>query len=125
MAVELINATFDAFVQFAQTQEAAGKQKAVARLDESILGGIVHRSIKPGSGDWVGVGAGRLSSLKNANNITREAFKIAVAGMFGGEKHIPDSVKAACQFTERNHANSPSGTMPIRRTKMRQFTEHR
>ena len=31
MAVELINATFDAFVQFAQTQEAAGKGKAVAR----------------------------------------------------------------------------------------------
>ena len=45
MAVELINATFDAFVQFAQTQEAAGKQKAVARLDESILGGIVNRTI--------------------------------------------------------------------------------
>ena len=44
MAVELINATFDAFVQFAQTQEAAGKQRAVARFDADAgeLGGIVN-----------------------------------------------------------------------------------
>jgi hypothetical protein len=54
MAVELINATFDAFVQFAQTQEAAGKGKAIARLDESKLGKIVNRNIKPETGDWVG-----------------------------------------------------------------------
>ena len=65
MAVELINATFDAFVQFAQTQEATGKQRAVARFDADAgeLGGIVNRTIKPGSGDWVGVGAGRLAEL--------------------------------------------------------------
>ena len=58
MAVELINATFDAFVQFAQTQEAAGKQRAVARIDAGELGGIVNRTIRPGSGDWVGIGRG-------------------------------------------------------------------
>ena len=58
MAVELINATFDAFVQFAQTQEEAGKQRAVARFDPGELGGIANRTIKPGTGDWVGIGAG-------------------------------------------------------------------
>ena len=102
MAVELINATFDAFVQFAQTQEAAGKSRAVARFDADAgeLGGIVNRTIKPGSGDWVGIGAGRLASLKRANNATREAFRNAVANMFGGESHIPDSVKEAMKLED-------------------------
>ena len=100
MALELINATFDAFVQFAQTQEAAGKQRAVARVDADALGGIVNRTIRPGSGDWVGIGAGRLASLKRANNITRDAFMKAVADMFGGESHIPDSVKVAMKLED-------------------------
>ena len=100
MAVELINATFDAFVQFAQTQEAAGKGKAVARFDPGELGGIANRTIKPGSGDWVGIGAGRLASLKRANNATRDAFRNAVSQMFGGESHIPDSVKDAMKLED-------------------------
>ena len=45
MAVELINATFDAFVQFAQTQEAAGKGKAVSRFDAGELGAIANRNV--------------------------------------------------------------------------------
>ena len=100
MALELINATFDAFVQFAQTQEAAGKQRAVARFDADALGGIVNRTIKPASGDWVGIGVGRLASLKRANNITRNAFMKAVGGMFGGVDHIPDSVKDAMKLQD-------------------------
>ena len=100
MALELINATFDAFVQVAQTQEAAGKHRAVARVDADALGGIVNRTIRPGSGDWVGIGAGRLASLKRANNITRDAFMKAVADMFGGESHIPDSVKVAMKLED-------------------------
>ncbi len=80
------NAQFQQFVEFAEAAAAAGKQKAVARVDAGELGGIVNRTIRPGSGDWVGIGAGRLASLKKANNTTRDAFMKAVADMFGGEK---------------------------------------
>ena len=94
------NAQFQKFVEFAETAVAAGKQKAVARVDTSELGGIVNRTIRPGSGDWVGIGAGRLSSLKKANNITRDAFRKAVSDMFGGENRIPDSVKDAMKLED-------------------------
>ena len=100
MALELVNATFDAFVDFARAQDAGGRKKAVARVDVPDLGGIVNRSIKPASGDWVGVGAGRLASLKRANNTTRDAFRKAVADMFGGESLIPASVKDAMKLED-------------------------
>ena len=67
------NAQFQQFVNFAETAVKAGKEKAIARIDAGELGGIVNRTIIPGKGDWVGIGAGRLASLKRANNITREA----------------------------------------------------
>ena len=95
-----LDTQFQQFVQFAEGAVAAGKEKAVARLSESELGGIVTRTIKPTSADWVGVGAGRLSSLKKANNTTREAFMKAVAEMFGGEDHIPGSVKDAMKLED-------------------------
>ena len=76
------------------------RQKAIARLDAGELGGIANRTIKPGSGDWVGVGAGRLASLKKANNITRDAFMKAVSDMFGGMNRIPASVKEAMKLED-------------------------
>ena len=94
------NAQFQQFVDFAESAVAAGKQKAVARFDAGELGGIVNRTIKPGSGDWVGIGVGRLASLKRANNITREAFMNAVGNMFGGVDHIPDNVKDAMKMQD-------------------------
>ena len=59
------NAQFQQFVDFAEAAAKAGKQKAVARVDAGELGGIVNRTIRPGSGDWVGIGAGRLSMRAN------------------------------------------------------------
>ena len=94
------NAQFQQFVDFAENAAAAGKQKAIARVDAGELGGIVNRTIKAGSGDWVGIGAGRLSSLKRANNTTRDAFMKAVADMFGGVDSIPDSVKDAMKLED-------------------------
>jgi hypothetical protein len=93
-------AQFDQFVEFAEAAIAAGKQKAIARVDTSELGGIVNRTIKPGTGDWVGIGVGRLGSLKKANNTTRDAFKKAVADMFGGETRIPASVLDAMKMSD-------------------------
>ena len=52
------NAQFQQFVDFAEAEVKAGKQKAIACLDESKQGKIVNRNIKPGAGDWVGIGAG-------------------------------------------------------------------
>lgn len=94
------NAQFQQFVDFAETAVTAGKQKAVARFDAGELGGIVNRTIKPGSGDWVGIGVGRLASLKKANNATRDAFMKAVADMFGGVDHIPDNVRDAMKLED-------------------------
>ena len=94
------NAQFQQFVDFAEAAAKAGKQKAIARLDAGELGGIANRTIKPGSGDWVGVGAGRLASLKKANNITRDAFMKAVSDMFGGMNRIPASVKEAMKLED-------------------------
>ena len=94
------NTQFQQFVDFAEAAAKAGKQKAIARVDAGELGGIVNRTIKPGSGDWVGVGAGRLASLKKANNITRDAFMKAVSDMFGGMNRIPASVKEAMKLED-------------------------
>ena len=100
MALEINNATFNAFVDFAKTQEAAGKQKAVARVDTAGAGPLEGRTITAAKGDWVGIGVGRLRSLKDANNIARDLFKQAVSDMFGGEDHIPDSVKDAMKMQD-------------------------
>ena len=94
------NTQFQQFVDFAETAVKAGKEKAIARIDAGELGGIVNRTIRPGSGDWVGIGAGRLASLKKANNITRDAFMKAVSDMFGGMSHIPASVKDAMKLED-------------------------
>ena len=94
------NAQFQQFVDFAEAAAKAGKQKAVARVDAGELGGIVNRTIRPGSGDWVGIGAGRLASLKRANNTTRDTFMKAVSDMFGGMNRIPASVKEAMKLED-------------------------
>ena len=104
------NAQFQQFVQFAETAIAAGKQKAIARVETSEVGGIANRTIVPGSGDWVGIGVGRLASLKKANNTTRATFLKAVSDMFGGQDHIPESVQAAMKMEDTGRASpSPRG----------------
>ena len=100
MALEISNTTFNAFVDFARTQDAASRQKAVARVDAPMAGPLEGRNIKAASGDWVGIGVGRLRSLKDANNIARDFFRKAVGDMFGGEDHIPDSVKDAMKMQD-------------------------
>ena len=75
------NAQFQQFVDFAEAAAKAGKQKAVARVDAGELGGIVNRTIRPGSGDWVGIGVGRLASLKKAAVRDEEAAQFM---KFGG-----------------------------------------
>ena len=100
MALDINNATFRAFTDFATKNVEAGKQKTVVRVDTAGAGSLGSLTIKAAKGDWVGIGIGRLRSLKDANNIARDLFKTAIADMFGGEDRIPDSVKDAMKMQD-------------------------
>ena len=99
-----INATFNSFVDFAMQKTDAGKGKAIARVSGEAnvndAGPLQGRTIKAAKGDWVGIGIGRLKSLKNANNVARDLFRKAVSDMFGGEDHIPESVRNAMKMED-------------------------
>ena len=92
------NETFKAFTVFATKSLEAGKSKAIARTDGPI--GILGRTITAAKGDWVGIGVGRLSSLKDANNAARTMFRKAISDMFGGEKNIPPEVINAMKLAD-------------------------
>ena len=47
-----LDTQFQQFVDFAEAAAKAGKQRAVARVETSEVGGIANRTIRPGSGDW-------------------------------------------------------------------------
>lgn len=72
MALEIngYKAQFDRFVNFAKAQEVADKQKAIATVDTSKAEGLAGRTIKAGTGDWVGIGQGRLWTKKAVNDDT-------------------------------------------------------
>jgi len=91
------NAQFAHFVDFARQQMQAGNAKAIARAD-GLSGMEGARKVTPASGDRLrGLfrPRGRTAVDMDANNAAREAFRNAVADMFGGEKNIPKSVKSA------------------------------
>ncbi len=92
------NATFRAFTDFAAQQIDAGKNKAIARVVGD--GPLANRTITAAKHDWVGIGRGRLWSLKDANNTTRELFRKAIGEMFGDERNIPESVKDAMKLED-------------------------
>lgn len=92
------NATFKAFTDFATQSVEAGKSKAVARAGGE--GPLAGRVITAAKHDWVGIGAGRLGSLKDANNAARDLFRNAIADMFGGPDKIPQGVKDAMKLAD-------------------------
>lgn len=87
---------FNKFVEFAQTQFAAGKKTAIATKGAVEVGAgtpLEERSIAKSSGDWIG--KFRFQARKDINNAVRDLFKKTIIDMFGGESNIPDSVKTA------------------------------
>ncbi len=92
------SATFKAFADFATQQIDAGKSKAVARAGDT--GGLDGCTITAVKSDWVGIGVGRLKSLKVANNTVRELFKKAIIEIFGSEENIPDKVRDAMKMAD-------------------------
>ena len=110
MALE-INAQYAKFVMFAQQQPDAATSKAIARAtgDEDPLAG---RTISVSDTDHVrGAFNWRTRSDDDAarNNETRSLFRQAVADMFGGDNHIPESVKKAMKLGDYGSAERPSG----------------
>lgn len=83
----------------------------VVRADRECIGtrddygttfGFSRLTLSDAPGDKVGGFAAifRSRADKAANNATRELFKSAVAGMFGGEDRIPESVRDAMKMND-------------------------
>ena len=88
MAIDINNINFKMFTNFAAT----AKQSARAQFESKLVPDGEVRTIKAAGGlDFVG-NVGRLSKYKTANDSVRRLFRETVAGMFGCEEDIPDSV---------------------------------
>lgn len=84
MALEISNnAQFNQFVQFAQSQIQAGREKAIARESGQAVGAgpLAGRTIVAATGDWVGKWF-RSGAAGRTNNIARDLFNTAVIEMF-------------------------------------------
>ena len=80
-----VNAQFGKFLEFAQSQANAESSKAVARIVEDEKGEkapLAGRNITVANGDHA-YSRDRTDAEKSANDRTREAFRKAVADMFG------------------------------------------
>ena len=88
MAIDINNINFKMFTNFAAT----AKQSARAQFESKLVPDGEARTIKAAGGlDFVG-NVGRLSKYKTTNDSVRRLFRETVAGMFGCEEDIPDSV---------------------------------
>ena len=98
MPLELNNATYKAFTDFASKV----KDKTIASFgDEKLIkneSGLGNRSIVPSQNkDFIG-NIGRFADKKEANNAVRALFRQSIIDMFGGESMIPASVKTAMRL---------------------------
>ena len=84
------------FEKFAQLAATASKGSSAVRFLGHDSAATV-RDVVVTVSDKVGK-IGRSVSVKEANNTTRAIFRQSVAAMFGGEDHIPDTVKAAMKL---------------------------
>lgn len=104
MAIDLNNAQFRQFVKFAEQQANPVKSEAIARLDggDGPLGG---RKITASTTDHVRgwFSWGRHSRDDKAmNDQVRTLFRDAVYAIFGGEEHVPESVKSEMLMKDYN-----------------------
>ena len=101
MAINLDNAQYGKFVQFAQEQMQAGHATAIARDGGEVPGGdpLAGHSIAAATGDKVAP-LWRSADNKNANNATRDLFRQTIVDMFDGEANIPASVRNAMKMED-------------------------
>ena len=104
MPLELNNATFKAFTDFASNVKgrtiAALEDKVDIKSDIKTEGPLNGRTIAPSSNhDFIG-NVGRRARKQEANNAVRELFRQSIIDMFSGEALIPDSVKIAMKLED-------------------------
>lgn len=97
------NTQFTKFVEFAQTQAAAGNNSAIARDGGAVAEGapLEGRVISAATGDKVGA-LFRSARNQRANNDVRQLFKQAIIDMFGGAELIPKSVRDVMKAEDYN-----------------------
>ena len=102
MTINLDNAQFRQFVQFAERQANPAKSEAIAR----VTGGrdaLDGRTISASTTDHVRglLNWGRRSGTNaTENNDARALFREAVFAMFGGAEKVPESVKTAMKLED-------------------------
>ena len=92
------NRTFTAFVNFAQNSFDAGNKKAIANVGGPLGGRTIVASTTDGVGFVGNLFRSRWDEVANDN--ARKLFLNAVARMFGGRQHIPESVWKAINLQD-------------------------
>ena len=93
------NSVFKSFVNFAQAEADAGRQKTVADAGVKALKDRNIVAVSAAENDEVHKWT-RTNDQYTVNDRTRRLFRRAVIDMFGGESKIPDSVKDAMLLSD-------------------------
>ena len=105
LGIDLNNAQFRQFVDFASTARANGSDSKIAQIGTSGQGvdganPLAGRTIVPKS-QWDFRGnIGRRAASRATNDSVRELFRNTLIEMFGGESKIPQSVKDAMKLQD-------------------------
>ncbi len=102
MPLELNNATYKAFTDFAS--QAKVSDRTIASIDDKNLikneSNLDSKTIVA-SKNWDFIGnIGRFADKQKANNDVRALFRQSIIDMFGGEALIPESVKTAMKLED-------------------------
>ena len=100
MAINLDNAQYGKFVQFAEQQIQAGNEKAIARDGGAGAGPLAGHTIVVADGGDKVASFWRSQADKDANNAARDLFRQTIADMFGSEANIPRSVREAMNLDD-------------------------
>lgn len=99
MAVDLNNATFRLFTDFATQAKSLNARAQLQTSNTVELGGTV-RTIKAANNyDFIG-NVFRLSRYKTANDQVRELFRDTIVEMFHGADRVPENVREAMKLED-------------------------
>ena len=103
MTIDLNNAQFRQFVQFAEMQATPAKSEAVARVTgerDALAGRTITAATNDRVHHWYNYTGARSDTNATENNDARALFREAVFSMFGGEANVPESVKGAMKLAD-------------------------
>ena len=103
MTIDLNNAQFRQFVQFAEMQANPAKSEAVARVTgerDALAGRTITAATNDRVHHWYNYTGARSETNATENNDARALFREAVFSMFGGEANVPENVKGAMKLAD-------------------------